>query len=65
MKNAMEKRETIGKVSTYLRTKGFSSGGQSRSRAGRRNTGLIPNSVKIGAGKHVIRIRSLNQFKKN
>lgn len=32
MKNRMPKRETVGKKSSYLRNKGFSSGGQTENR---------------------------------
>ncbi len=60
----MPKRETVGKKSSYLRNKGFSSGGQTENRRFFRGTSLVPNSVKIGKGIHVHRTRSLKQVKK-
>ena len=62
MKNAMVKREKIGKISSFLRSKGFSTGSQSESRKLERGTSKLPSSTKIGAGQHIHRIRSLKQL---
>lgn len=64
MKHAMPKRETLGKVSTYLRNKGFTSGGQTDNRRFFRGNASVPNSVKVGKGTHVHRIRSSKQLRK-
>ena len=65
MKHAMVTRESLGKKSTFLRNRGFSYGGQSQQRSDMKATSEIPNSTKIGGGKHVHRIRSSKQMRKN
>lgn len=70
MKNAMPKRETIGKISTFLRMKGFNSGGQSSARqTDRREHGLqneLPNSTKVGSrgSMHQVPIRNTRQLRR-
>lgn len=70
MKNRMPTRESLGKISSYLRMFGFNHGGQTDARqAFRQETGLqntTPNSTKVGSRGSVfqIPIRSFKQIRK-